>query len=268
MDLTEELMLDQLVNLSTRFDAILDLIFSNNSDIFNAVNLTENISLSDHRTLIGEMSISLCDNPDPPTKNHAASCLPEYDQWDIVSQNISWADWTNFEASETSDEMLHQLTAILESAVTGIAVQKSDSSNLTKEGNPFKSRNRVPRDVRIQLRRKLSASNKLKTAPSVNRCIALRDRILKAEESLKLSQISRHQNMETKAWSDMKRNPKAFYSYISRVRKSEGGVGPFVDSDGNLIAESTAETLNTQFCSVFSNTDPSQERIFIHDTKS
>ena len=76
---------------------------------------------------------------------------------------------------------------------------------------------------------------------------------------------------EENYWDEMKTNPKSFYSHIKKLQKSSLSVGPFLDKDGNQLPESSSETLNKVFCSVFTSPDQSQnisdhEAFFSHDT--
>ena len=52
----------------------------------------------------------------------------------------------------------------------------------------------------------------------------------------------------------MKKNPKAFYSYISNRSKVQSRVGPLKDSSGHIQTDDLvqAEILNDQFTKAFS----------------
>ena len=58
--------------------------------------------------------------------------------------------------------------------------------------------------------------------------------------------------MESVALAKIKRNPGAFYSYARRHSKTFGGIGPFLDADGNPLEESEAEAMKKQYEKVFS----------------
>ena len=66
-------------------------------------------------------------------------------------------------------------------------------------------------------------------------------------------------NFEKQIASEVKRNPKAFYSYASTKLKTKDTIADLEDEEGNIVTSNTgkAEVLNNFFCSVFTkeNTD-------------
>ncbi len=158
LELVEEHMLIQFIKESTHDEAILDLAFSNNEDIFDKINVIENVSLSDHRTIVADMTLSLAPQAAPPITNFTASSLPNYDltklseaKWEKVCDNIQTSNWTGYGENQSVDVMFQHIIDNLESSVSSVASLKGDSSNLTKEGKNFQSKNKIPQDVRILL---------------------------------------------------------------------------------------------------------------------
>ena len=43
--------------------------------------------------------------------------------------------------------------------------------------------------------------------------------------------------MEDKAVAQIKKNPKAFYAYAKRFQKTFSGVGPIINSKGDIITD-------------------------------
>ena len=52
-------------------------------------------------------------------------------------------------------------------------------------------------------------------------------------------------------------NPKYFYSYVKKMTKKKGKIGPFTDSKGKVINDEPAEILQNQYSSVW--TPPLEE---------
>ena len=88
----------------------------------------------------------------------------------------------------------------------------------TKNGQPFKSKNLIPRDVRNLFRAKNKASKALKVVKSVKRCLALRKRIASLDFELKRS----YENRKRKKESDIFERQKItlmFYLITLRIMK-------------------------------------------------
>ena len=75
-------------------------------------------------------------------------------------------------------------------------------------------------------------------------------------------------NFEMKLASDIKKNPKEFYSYISNRCKVQAKVGPLKDEDGQVQTDdfTQAKILDNQFSSAFTREDlssiPIPEQVF------
>ena len=59
-----------------------------------------------------------------------------------------------------------------------------------------------------------------------------RNKIQDVEEKLQISLREKKLREEDKAWNDMKTNPKAFYKYVNKLKKTANLVGPFLDDEG------------------------------------
>ena len=77
-------------------------------------------------------------------------------------------DWTNVTAES--------LTQIFEEMISKIC-DKKGPKNVNSDGKIFKSKNRIPRQTRLWLRRKSLASKQLRKATSINSCRRLKDKI-------------------------------------------------------------------------------------------
>ena len=107
--------------------------------------MIENIELSDHRTIVSNMSISLSPSAAPPRVNYSASSLPEYnlavlsaEKWGDISDKFTCSNWEGFGENQTADEMLKQIIMNLELSVSSIAPKHCETKNVTKEGYQFK----------------------------------------------------------------------------------------------------------------------------------
>jgi hypothetical protein len=142
-----------------------------------------------------------------------------------------------------------------------VLIKKADfkANPLTNKGKSFSSNNRIPREVRTLLRRKLQASQQLKSATTIARCATLRDAITKAEAELRDSLRLKKLTEEHIAWRAMRTAPNSFFKYVNRLKNVGNKIGPFTDTKGNPIESTAANALNDQFVKVFSV--PVQEKI-------
>ena len=268
LELMDSFMLEQTVTEATRNLAVLDLCLTNNPELIASTQSVENDIISDHKTMISRLNLSLRQKPPAPTRNFAASSLPEYNyekatesEWITIRQNITSHDWSSFRQSESADQFMSHLTTGLVNSVSPVLITRAESkaNPLTSRGKSFSSNNKIPREVRTLLRRKLQASHLLKSASTIARCASLRDTIAKAEAELRDSLRLKKLTEEHQAWRAMRTSPNSFFKYVNRLKNVGTKIGPLTDSKGNPLQSTVANSLNDQFVKVFSV--PVQEKI-------
>jgi ribonuclease P/MRP protein subunit RPP40 len=261
LDLMESFMMEQTVTETTRINAVLDLCFTNNPEIVNNTKSVDNVIISDHKTMITSLNITLRQKSSAPARNFAASCLPDYNyekasesEWNSIRHNISSQDWSSFNHSASADQYLTRLIKGLEDSVSPVLIKRAQTkaNPITSEGKSFASKNKIPREVRTLLRRKLQASHNLKSATTIARCVVLRDNIAKAEAELRDSIRLKKLTEEHQAWRAMRTSPNSFFKYVNRLKNVGTKIGPLTDNKGNPLQSTSANSLNEQFVKVFS----------------
>ena len=266
LELFESSMMTQFITEGTRNDRILDVILSNNEDLITKISMIENIVHSDHKTIVIDLNLVLSDPEIKSKVNFASSSIPEYDlvsvtdhEWSKISLALANTDWSDFgfsvdenivETNKSADELIEVIVKNLEVAVASV-VQKHGTRNLNSVGNLFRSKNKIPRQFRLLMRKKRIASNKLKEVKTVTKCIALRHILRKAEDDLKTLTKKEKNYKEHKALDQMITDPKAFYRYVNKLKKTTSIIGPFTDEKGNELNEPACETLRKQYESVW-----------------
>ena len=261
IDFVEEFFMTQYIENATRKNNILDLVFTNNSELINQCQQIINANISDHNTILTKLSYGLKPLEKKEKKNFASTKIPEYEvkaaddeDWlrmNLILQSINWEE----ELSELSvTDMAHVLYKELEAATEKVMKKKSESKENKNDGNKTNN-NKIPKQVRNLFRTKKKASDCLMVVTSVKKCLALRKRIENAEEELKTLYRERKQKLEKAAISKIKLNPNAFFSYAKRHSKTFSGVGPFFNENGEPLEEIEAEELKKQYEKVFSNPD-------------
>ena len=129
-----------------------------------------------------------------------------------------------------------------------------------------KSRNNIPKDRRKLLKNKKKLKNKLKKNNLSNkRKDSIKNAIIDIDKQLLTSHQNERNSEEMQAISNMKVNPKYFFTYAKKHIKTKSSIGPFKIND-NLIAapEEISEKLSEQYSSSFSDPDLNHS---IGDTK-
>ena len=124
---------------------------------------------------------------------------------------LSEQDWNSVTAESLTEKLEEMVMTFCEAKTV---------KKLSKEGKIFNSKNRIPRAVRLNLRRKQLASKALKTVTSVSKCRKLKDKIKKAEDELSKTYFTHKIRKENEAIAKMEENPKYFYTYVKDKLKT------------------------------------------------
>ena len=233
----------------TREDRILDLVFTN-EDIVCDTKYERHAKISDHDTIILKVDLDTPIEDKTKKENFCSTDILLYKTDQMSSEQIEKAK-EFLDAQNWDDIDADKLTDIIERMVK----ENCDLRNpvkTTKEGNSYKSKNRIPRQVRLWLRRKSLASKALRKVKTIKGCRRLKEKIEEAELELSKSMFKRKIEEENNAINKMKTNPKHFYTYIKKKTKSKNKIGPFVNEKGEVIKEHPAESLQTQYKSAWS----------------
>ena len=254
LNFTERMNLSQMVKESTRVDNILDLVLTDCMDVIEEISNVKDDKLLDHDSLIIEINITSNNEIDEPKKNFCFTQIPLYDINNMSVEKLAEAkafleskDWNNVTAQS--------LTKTIEETVMKYCKLKS-AKKVTKEGTNYKSKNRIPRLVRLNMRRKQLASVALKKVKTAERCRKLKDKISEAEKEISKSYYAYKINKENDAINKMKENKKYFFSYVKKKQNDKGMIGPFIDKEGNTINDTAANILQNQYKSVWSQPRP------------
>jgi hypothetical protein len=259
LDLVDQHMMEQVIMEPTRGDAALDLLFTNNQELFSNITVIENVIISDHKTTLAGLNIIVGQKISKPVTNFSASTLPLYNfdiatesEWTEIRDNLSKFNWLKYRQSTNPDDLLSYIIEALVSSTSSVLKKKTENKALSSGGVPFRSNNRIPREVRTLLRRKLQASKRLKTATTPSRCSKFRDILIATEIELRDSHRLKKLTEEQAAWREMKSNPNSFFKYVNKIKNVKSKIGPFLDPLGKPLELSEADSLNQQFCKVFS----------------
>ena len=248
IEFSERWNLIQNVKKPTRENRILDLIMTN-EDIVCEIHHEKHCNISDHDTLVMKVDLEIPKEDKITKENFCSTKIPLYktdqmtcEQMNKAKQFLEEQNWDNINAED--------LTKVIEQMVINFCDLKNPIKT-TKEGNTFKSKNRIPRQVRLWMRRKNLASKAIRKVKTIKGCRNLKEKIREAETELSKSSFKRKIDEENNAIDKMKLNPKYFYSYIKKKTKSKSKIGPFVNDKGEILKEHPADSLQSQYKSAW-----------------
>ena len=147
---------------------------------------------------------------------------------------------------------LNRFYNLFEQSVT-ILFEKKESFK-SEEEKKHKPGNKIPKRIRILMRKKTSISKKINTLNSPTRTLRLMKLLDTIETDLRTSYKSMKIKKENEALSKIKNNPKHFYKFANSFSKIKNQIGPLIDNKGEMIKDSflMAEILRKQYDSTFS----------------
>ena len=128
-----------------------------------------NSKFSDHNLIISGVNMWEVNKEDSAKKNFCDTAIPEYNIEEASDELWDSAlDWLMNKDLDEVDEA--ELIKILSSLVAENFPSKN-KPKVTKEGGKFKSKNRIPTEVRTLFRRKMKISKILNSVKTENRCV-------------------------------------------------------------------------------------------------
>ena len=243
-----------LTQLSTepthRAGNTLDLLFTNNPELFVSLDTIPVAPISSHFLLI---SPTLLDTNNVP---HSYDNMQQsgFDKVNLHSDETNWTeiksgleqiDWTQTFDSKSVSEMLDLLCRKCEYLAESNAPEKSRRRHQTS---------RIPRHRRILMKKRTRLRKQLKPGMRPQRRKAVEEKLYDIERKLQESYRNQEIFEENRAVANIKTNSKFFYSYARKRAKTYVPVGPLADPNGNLVSApaSMAKILSNQYQQAFS----------------
>ncbi|XP_076039464.1 uncharacterized protein LOC143024537 [Oratosquilla oratoria] len=258
VNLANEFLLKQLINEPTRGENILDLVFTNNEELVNTIDIEDTI-LSDHKLVIVETMLGDIGTGNNIRKLESFAALNFFHSkvdWNAVNKEIANINWNSELENKSINMMVEYILTKLQDICTALIPQKIKRRQKT-----------IPRDRRILMKKRTRLVKKLKTKTRNNHR-SLKNKIKTIENKLAESHKNELKTEERRAVDAIKNNPKYFYSYARSKSEIRSSVGP-ISWQGRQITDpkEIADALDEQYNSVYSkplcNTtiyQPSQNR--------
>lgn len=263
----QEHFLSQCILNATHFQGnILDLVFTNNTDLIFDYKCIETLrSVSHHKIIEVETKFMLkTEQPvvsEKPTESNPFSSLNFHDDnvdWSSLSDELSDIDW-NLEFRKLSvDQMAERLIDISSHcALNHVPVKSKNVANKAKK---------IPRTRRLLMARRGRINKILLHITSPARKKKLREELIDIEKKLHNSYKESREFKETMAVKNIKKNAKFFYAFAKQFSKVKSHVGPLKENDCLITDDrEMADILASQFSSVYTSTSetlPSPEALF------
>ena len=258
VDLANKHCLLQEVLEPTHGIEVLDLVFTNNSEIVSGVKCEGWSCFTDHHLVLIETSLQL--GNDQPNYEEQFLCdtgrrygALDFHKapWEEVKASLGEIDWSSMELAAQADPkealvVFHEKTLeVLEKLVPA----KSTRS---------KRRPRMSKMRKLIWKRLAKVRKSILLAPSIPKLTELLQRQWELEAQLSSDYTAIGNREEDEAVMRIKENPKAFFSFARSRQKIKAKVGPFLDEKGvpNSSPDFAAETLRQQYNSVFATPRP------------
>ena len=251
-DLAVKHCLIQQVDLPTHGTEILDLIFTNDQDLISSVSAESWPRFTDHRIVKASVSYKL-ERGIEAKKTHLLEWGRRLKQlnfhkaaWVEIQAELSEIDWTEMEeAGKISPNsalkiFLEELLPLLERHVP---VKKKK-----------KRKHHMDRRRKILWRRISKTKSRIKSATSIQKLTKLLQTKQELEQQLFDDYAATNTMEENQAVSNIKSNPKSFFSFARSRQKTNAKIGPFIDplsGKPNPSPEFAASKLSEQYSSVF-----------------
>ena len=258
---TEENFLSQIVTDPTRGQNILDVILTNRPDYFIKTEVDTSESISDHKIVFGILGYDMtCATPivkqnfDRWSFSGVCYHKANFEQLREILHDIEWdLLWEICDSVENMDcltAFTHLLTLTILQGTCLTSPTRASSRISFKDRALTKMKSKRRRiDRRIQKLKKKGASG--------TRIEKLEALAMNCVTNIKEHLTTQLNKEEDKAVALIKENPRAFYAYAKKKRKTQSNVGPLRTVDGTLTDDplEKSEILQSQYVKVFSDPD-------------
>ena len=237
----------QKIDQPTRLNNILDLVFTNDDDLFSEYTIENSPSLSDHKIIVGNSSRG--------SRNQIEKIAPNEDSfrtlnfqserinWVEINQKLSNVDWDNMFASRNLESIFKHFSETLFNVCASYVPKKKARKRKTI----------IPRDRKILMQRRSRMQKQLFRSHGGN-STRLSGVLQQIEEQLTISHTAEIKKKEDKAIANIGKNEKYFFTYARSKSKLKPRIGPFIVNDETIEdPKEKANILNRHFESVFVN---------------
>ena len=263
LNFTHQKLLTQMVMENTRKDkSVLDLILTTDPDIIHNITVEKTIS-SDHdivRCSFVHTNLQVKKETTPRTfqQKHPLDMLNiGRADWNAINEEFTEIDWTT-EMTGCSVECMYKK---LEEHIVNVCTKHTP----VRTRNTHRNSTPNERLALIRKKKRLNSKINFRKYVSTNRSPTLIKKLEKkkveVEAKIRNSIKTLNEKREIEAIAKMKSNPKMFFTYAKKFRKTESRIGPLADEDGQTHsdAQTKANLLQQQYTKAFSDPEKSSK---------
>ena len=186
--------------------------------------------------------------------------------WSAINEEFNNVDWDSEMIDSSSVEEMYNT---LETHIINACSKHAPVRTRITQGY------RIPNKRLALLRKKKRLNHKInfRKYVSANKSPTLIHRLevkkSAVEEEIQMSIKAENEKREIEAIEKMKSNPKMFFAYMNKFRKTDSKIGPLSDKNGQLHtdAKTKANIMQTQYQQVFSDPEKSSTDHINHNNE-
>ena len=255
LNFMSKFLLSQYVNVPTRENNILDLFLSNDPNLVQHVSADSTI-MSDHDY------INIFSTDFIPSSNSSNNIQEENDQlnfkklnfhksdFDKITESLASVDWDTMKRDTSLEDFPLQFNKKVFEICQKYTPVWENYKSFSSEQRHRRALNRR----KYKLRSRISAMKHVN--PTSTKIKVLQDEVDTIQNQIKSSILNKMHTDELTALDAIKSNPKAFYKYAKKFRKTKSQIKLLTRKDGSITSDlkEMANILQEQFSSVFSDT--------------
>ena len=257
LNFTHKHLLTQVVQENTRNNiSLIDLILTTDTELIHNI-CVEKSEMSDHDVVRCSFLHNNLQNEQETTTRSFQEKHPLDNlnlaraNWTDINEELKKIDWDN----EMSDHSVNEMYSTLEKIITNIC------SNNAPKRTRCTHRSNIPNQRLALIRKKKRLNHKINYRKYAcvnfpkNHIDKLEKKKVEVELQIRESIKAQQESDELKAIEKMKTNPKMFFNYVKKHRKTASRIGPLADEQGIIHsdAKTKAELLQHQYTKVFSD---------------
>ena len=253
LEVRDELLMNQIIEVPTRGDNILDLFFTNNEDLIMKVEVVDSI-MSDHRMILVGLTVGFdTDEESMPMNRNGLNNLNFFHnntEWEKILDVLGDVNWSNTFQHLSLDEKYNVFMDKLLEVCSRFVPERIIRPKL----------NKIPRDRRILMKKRGKLNKRLLDVRGEDAKNRIRADIAQIENRISHSHMQEIRKNEADAVRAIKENVKYFYQYAKHKSKIKVSVGPL--EDGEEITADPArmcDLLKTHYETVFTEPLPAED---------
>lgn len=242
-DCADNFLMQQMITVPTRINNVLDLIYTNNTDMLSNIKVEPaSRKLTDHKIITADINYDMHKLPKPQSTSKTAK-LAEFNFW---SEKCDYEKVNNYLNSVNWDQKLSSETSVSSDAEL-LNEEIFNACSLFVPKKKPKANSKIPRDRKILFKRSKFLKKKLLSATKQKNLDKINEELEEIQSKLLNSHEAERRRNEASVVKGIKKNSKLFFSYAKKFRKCSQTIVSLKNDEG--INKNTAE----EMCEILKN---------------